>query len=252
MFVDLRVGRLIEPLTGRAWDREAITDRFYRSIAHYADLGLARFDRVFLHHGNTIEFFVDLLAIWSLGGCAIPIDSRLTGFEVETLARAAAPRYSVWKEAPDSAISACLSNLGIGVLDVAGVEGSAARILPGGRLSLDLDALILFTSGTTGQPKGVVHIHGSLRARWLSLRDCLGLDGFRRTLCLLPTHFGHGLICNCLFPLLCGLDLFVPPPFRPDVPARLGSFLDAHEITFMSGVPPVWGGPDSGPGMGAP
>ncbi len=244
MFVNLQVGCLIEPLTGRAWDRRAIADRCSRRIAHYTDLGLARFDRFFLHHGNTIEFFVDLLAIWSLGGCAIPIDPRLTRFEVETLARAAAPRYSIWKEAPDSAMSTCLSNLGVRVLEVAGVDGSAARIPlrppAGDRLSLDQDALILFTSGTTGQPKGVVHTHRSLRARWMSLRDCLGLDGFRRTLCLLPTHFGHGLICNCLFPWLSGQDLFILPPFRPDLLARLGSILDEHEITFMSSVPPLW------------
>ena len=238
------VGRLVDPLTGRAWDRQVVVDRWCRRAAHYADLGLAHSDRVFLHHGNTLEFFVDLLAIWSLGGSAIPIDPRLSQFEVETLARATAPRYSIWKQTPDSAMASCLSNLGIQVLDVPGVDVSAARIAPRPPSrawpSLDQDALVLFTSGTTGQPKGVVHTHRSLRARWLSLRDCLGLDSFRRTLCLLPTHFGHGLICNCLFPWLSGGDLFILPPSRPDLLARLGSILDEHEITFMSSVPALW------------
>ena len=92
--------------------------------------------------------------------------------------------------------------------------------VPPGRLSLDDDALILFTSGTTGQPKGVVHTHRSLRARWMSLRQSLGIESFRRTLCLLPTHFGHGLICNSLFPWLFGQDLYVLPPFRADLLLR--------------------------------
>ncbi|HEX7023298.1 MAG TPA: fatty acid--CoA ligase family protein, partial [Gemmatimonadales bacterium] len=104
----------------------------------------------------------------------------------------------------------------------------------------DDDALILFTSGTTGQPKGVVHTHRSLASRWESLRKHLGVDAFRRTLCLLPTHFGHGLICNSLFPWLSGQDLFVGPAFRPELVMRLGALLDTHRITFMSSVPSLW------------
>lgn len=105
---------------------------------------------------------------------------------------------------------------------------------------LDDDALILFTSGSTGAPKGVIHTHRSLRARWVSLRDQLGVAAFARTLCLLPTHFGHGLICNSLFPWLAGQDLYITPPFRPDILLRLGPLIDEHRITFMSSVPSLW------------
>jgi acyl-CoA synthetase (AMP-forming)/AMP-acid ligase II len=74
----------------------------------------------------------------------------------------------------------------------------------------------------------------------MSLRQSLGIVKFRRTLCLLPTHFGHGLICNCLFPWLSGQDLYILPPFKPDVILRLGTLLDENGITFMSSVPTVW------------
>lgn len=244
MFLDLHVGDLIEPLTGRKWDRAMIQREYSQRVACFQDYGLAPQDRVFLHYGNTLEFFVDLLAIWSLGGCAIPIDPRLTKFEVENLARAAAPRFSLWRGTPDNSTAAAFSALEVKVLETPSPVAEGASVPPpsfsSSLLSLDQPALILFTSGTTGQPKGVVHTHRSLRARWVSLHQCLGTEKYRRTLCLLPTHFGHGLICNCLFPWLAGQSLYIAPPFKPELVMQLGSLLDEHEITFMSSVPSVW------------
>jgi acyl-CoA synthetase (AMP-forming)/AMP-acid ligase II len=244
MLVDLPVGTLSEPLTGRRWDRPAILGEVRRRVAGYRRLGMAAADRVFVHHGNSLEFFADLLAIWTLGGCAIPVDPRLTCFQVETLARAAAPRFALWHGAAEDAIAASLADLNVTVLDtaeeLAGRGASPGAGSLGSAFSLDQPALILFTSGSTGRAKGVVHTHRTLRARWASLRQHLGLAKMRRTLCLLPTHFGHGLICNCLFPWLSGQDLFILPPFRAQLVADLGTVIEECRITFMSSVPALW------------
>jgi oxalate---CoA ligase len=242
MFLTFKPGHLIEPLSGRRWAPGDLHMRVEARIAALAAAGLMRGDRAFIHFGNCHEFFAELLAIWSLGACAIPIDARFTPFEIETLATWSRPKCSSWLEPPDGALAATLDKLGVRVVEV------PKRIEPPRRggaepargFALDDDALILFTSGTTGQPKGVVHTHRSLRARWMALRDNLGLDAYARTLCTLPTHFGHGLICNALFPWLSGCDLYIMPPFRPDTLARIGSIIDEHRITFMSSVPAMW------------
>jgi acyl-CoA synthetase (AMP-forming)/AMP-acid ligase II len=242
MLLDLTLGPLTEPLTGRHWDQATVREQWRRRLTFYTRNGLAPGDRVFLHYGNTPEFFVDLVALWSLGACAVPIDARLTAFEIETLAEAATPRFSSWNGVPDVALGRTLAGVGTEVLDAndAASEAPYEGIPAGSLLQLDDDALMLFTSGTTGAPKGVVHTHRSLRARWAALRQTLGVDAFRRTLCLLPTHFGHGLICNALFPWLSGQHLFILPPFRPDIILQLGTLLDEHAITFLSSVPTVW------------
>jgi len=235
-----RPGDLVEPLSGRSWSPDEVFARVRERVAEYGQLGLQRGDRVFLHYGNNLEFFVDLLAIWHQGGCAVPVDSRLTHFEVATLARSARPAFSVWRESVDRPLEESLAELGARVLGMPGPGDDGGGALPPSRLRLDDEALILFTSGTTGDPKGVVHTHRSLRARWSSLAASLGLAAYRRTLCLLPTHFGHGLICNCLFPWLHGQDLHVLPPFRADLLVQLGDIIDRHAITFLSSVPTVW------------
>lgn len=243
MFLDLQIGELVDALTGSHWDRARVNRELRRRLAYFQSQGLLPQDRVFIHFGNCPEFFVDLLAIWSLGGCAVPIDSRLTNFEIENLARTALPRLSVLRGSIDPGLVAALTALGVRVIETLkpSPRGSAPSVsFPSNLLALDQPALVLFTSGSTGQPKGVVHTHRSLRARWMSLFQCVGIEGFARTLCLLPTHFGHGLICNCLFPWLSGQSLFIAPPFKPDLVMSLGSIIDEHQITFMSSVPTVW------------
>jgi oxalate---CoA ligase len=239
MFLELNTGSLTEPLSGRSWDPEQVAQEVERRVARYASLGLRRGDRVFILFGNRLEFFPELLAIWRLGACAVPVDSRLTPFEIETLSRSAAPRFGVVDSDTDEGLSSALAKVADEVI-LTREHPDAVQTTGNSKAQLDDDALILFTSGSTGKPKGVVHTHRSLRARWTTLGQSLGVHRYRRTLSLLPTHFGHGLICNCLFPWLSGQDLFVLPPFKPEIATGLGKMIDDHRITFMSSVPPVW------------
>ena len=234
------LGRLVEPLTGCALEGPEVHKRSLARAAALARFDLARGDRVFLHHGNTIDFFVDLLAVWHLGACAIPVDSRLVATEIATVAAAARPKLSIWDASPAKTTLDALHDAAVRVIDAQQSAPPLERDAPGASFRLDDEALILFTSGTTGDPKGVVHTHRTLRARWLGLYGALGVEAFRRTLCLLPTHFGHGLICNCLFPWFFGQDLYILPPFRADLIVKLGEIIDTHDITCLSSVPTVW------------
>lgn len=202
MLIDLQPGRLIEPLTPRGWSRTEVISQVFSRAHRYYGIGIGAGDRVFLHYGNNMEFFADLLALWRLGAVAIPIDGRLTSFEVERLAQTVRPRYALADSSSNPGHIGSLATSGAEVIDTSerqSEDGTSGEI-PHCHLELDQQALILFTSGSTGTPKGVVHTHRSLRARWLALHGALGTAAYRRALCLLPTHFGHGLICNSLFP----------------------------------------------------
>lgn len=242
MHVELEPGGLEEALSRRRWSPGQVRKQVAARRTRYQSLGVGPGDRVFLHFGNDLEFFGDLLAVWGLGACAVPVDGRLTAFEVEKLAAAARPRLALFHGEIEPERHRALSGQGVSVAQTA-AERDACQLAEhqgAGGTALDGDALILFTSGTTGDPKGVVHTHRSLRARWMSLAHHLGVARFRRTLCLLPTHFGHGLICNALFPWLAGQDLWIAPPFKPELVMQLGRLIDERQITFLSSVPALW------------
>jgi acyl-CoA synthetase (AMP-forming)/AMP-acid ligase II len=232
-------GSLTEANSGRYWSNTDIRQEVLLRTSSLHSRGMKPGDRVLIHFGNRLEFFAELLAVWRLGGCAIPVDSRLTPFEVAKLIETAAPRFSIIdddtdpetvKSVDDSQLIAVSRKFRF--QDLPSLDPNFPR--------LDDDALILFTSGSTGTPKGVVHTHRSLGARWTTLRQKLGLNAYRRTLCVLPTHFGHGLICNCLFPWLYGCDLIIAPPFKPETLMKLGDLIDEQQVSFMSSVPSVW------------
>jgi malonyl-CoA/methylmalonyl-CoA synthetase len=65
-------------------------------------------------------------------------------------------------------------------------------------------ALILYTSGTTGKPKGVVHTHGSIIAQVQSLAKAWEYTSADQFLHCLPLHHVHGLFNGLLAPLYAG------------------------------------------------
>ena len=144
MLIELNVGNLIEPFGGRRWDRAEIDRQVAWRVGRLQSLGVAPEDRVFLPFGNRLEFFAELLAIWKLGACAIPIDARLTAFEVENLARAATPKLAVVDDVTHADVIQVLNKAGIRTVlttETGSIEGCACNV------RLDHDALMLFTSG---------------------------------------------------------------------------------------------------------
>jgi oxalate---CoA ligase len=188
---------------------------------------------VVIAHGNSITFFADLFAVWATGACAVCLNPGLTSGEVENVVDFVRPTVVLLgREAAApadlSAPTLCLAEA------VGGAPGPVARS------GLDDPALILFTSGTTGTPKGVTLSFRALLARTSLNLAYIGGATLARSLCLLPTHFGHGLIGNCLTPLLAGGELLLLPEPALAGARALGELLAEHRITFLSSVPSFW------------
>ncbi len=231
-------GTIVELASGEVWDGARLGAETRRRRSRLARLGVRPGARVMIAHGATPAFFADLFATWELGAAAACINPLLTVTENRTLAAFIAPAaVLVGPDAPAERFA----GIATPVVCLADGPESPESLTPElARSALDDPALILFTSGTTGDPKGVVHTFRSVLARVALNQAWIGAPALARTLCVLPTHFGHGLIGNCLTPLLAGGDLFVHGTLGVAGAARLGSVIDQHRITFLSSVPAFW------------
>ncbi len=181
----------------------------------FVQKGLTKNHSVVLRHGNSIYFFIDLFAIWILEACAIPIDGATPEIEIQGLAKRSRANFEIQCD-----------------------HGDLIRL--NSTEKYNLGHLILYTSGSAGQPKGVVHSISSIENKIFKLKKHLCIENFKRTLCVLPTFFGHGLIGNCLFPLLNGCHLFIGQQYNTLSTEKIVQIIDQHQITFVSSVPSFW------------
>lgn len=97
-------------------------------------------------------------------------------------------------------------------------------------------AAILYTSGSTGQPKGVMLSHANLWLGAISVAHYLKLTPADRTLCVLPFSFDYGQ--NQLFSTWAGGGRVVPLDYL--TPRDVIKAVDRFGVTTLAGVPPLW------------
>jgi malonyl-CoA/methylmalonyl-CoA synthetase len=176
-----------------------------------------------------------LRGIWRAGGIAVPLAlSHPSAEHAHVIADAGAS--IVIADAPRAAQLAPLAGQVEARFatpaDLLETGDSAGRDpVPGRR------ALILYTSGTTGKPKGVVITHGQLAAQVAALLEAWAWTPDDRALLVLPLHHVHGLVNVLCSALAVGASCEVLHPF--DVQATWNR-LASGEVTVFTAVPTIY------------
>jgi len=109
---------------------------------------------------------------------------------------------------------------------------SVPRVQPGDT------AVILYTSGTTGEPKGVELSYSNLYSNCVDTIEALAIDPGHRFLNILPPFHVFGLTADVLVPIVLGASVYALPRFNPVGVVRA---VAQETVTLLMGIPSMYG-----------
>ena len=212
--------------------------------------GVGAGDRVGLLAENRPEWAIGYLGAVSQGMIVVPLDPKLPEAELEGLLRQTGARALLCSELRlQEMSSALLQRLGgpgggIALLDLSrfgtplpGFDPPARPRGTGREPGPDDVASILFTSGTTVAPKGVMLSHRNFLANVRAAVEFLGVTPQDRLLSVLPLHHAFEFTCGCLGPLWVGARVSYLPSVNS---AEVLAAMRERGITLLLGVPRLY------------
>jgi acyl-CoA synthetase (AMP-forming)/AMP-acid ligase II len=144
--------------------------RVKQVAARLAALGVRRGDRVAYIAGNSVHFPIPVYATWWLGATIVPVNFRLAAAEMAFILGDSAPCLVISDAEHRATVTAALATLdvrhvGLEEFTAPGSANPSAEKAPDPVLvTLEDDAAIMYTSGTTGRPKGTVLTHSNFHS----------------------------------------------------------------------------------------
>src|SRR5215831_7251341 len=220
--------------------------------------GIERGDRVAVWAPNSLEWIVAALGVTAAGGVLVPVNTRFKGAEAAfVVSRSNARVLFTVRGFLDTDYPALLRDAGVplpALEHTVVLSGDATgciswrEFLARGEAVRDLDARVeaigpddpsdvVFTSGTTGRPKGVVMTHGQTLRAYLDWCDWADLRAGDRYLIVNPFFHIFGYKAGVLASLMRGATNFPLPVFDPAVVLDL---VEREHITVLPGPPTLY------------
>ncbi|MDX1490700.1 MAG: acyl-CoA synthetase [Pseudohongiellaceae bacterium] len=196
-------------------------------------------ERIAFFMPASVDYVTTIMAIWRAGGIAVPLNIASAVPELEhALTCAQVSRLIVSSVTSSEAVEPLkqlCAKLNIEVLLIDDVLSDEEAVMP--ELSLERRAMILFTSGTTNKPKGVVTTHKGIRAQITTLLKAWGWQADDSIPLFLPLHHIHGIINVLCCGLWMGAKVTLFPKF--DMPKILEQVQSGQYTVFMA-VPTIY------------
>jgi fatty-acyl-CoA synthase len=230
---------LEEIATGRILTYAGLARRAGQVAALLEARGVGEGDRVAILCRNRIAFFEALFACAGLGAILVPLNWRMPPAELDPLIADSGPLL-ILHGAEEAGTVRRLAEPPPAIDLDGGYEALAAAAEPRparSRWPADGIWYLLYTSGTTGRPKGVIYTYGMALANLVNIGTAIGLGSGDTTLTFLPNFHTAGINLHALPTLLQGGRVLLLPGFEAEAVVDL---LEARRIDTFFAVPTVY------------
>ncbi|NMW19748.1 MAG: AMP-binding protein [Chlorobiaceae bacterium] len=189
---------------------------------------------------NGIEAALAILTVLRSKATLVPMNPRLTWREIGNILEQSSPELILLS--PAHALIESFVEKGWVQHQVSLPETDLVALVQGStieqsRPELSGASLLLFTSGTTGKPKGVILSENNLLANAGYVNQAHEITSSDIALCLLPLYHINGLVVTLLAPLLAGIPVVMPERFSID---KFWSLIARYKPTWFSAVPTIF------------
>jgi acyl-CoA synthetase (AMP-forming)/AMP-acid ligase II len=195
--------------------------------------GVGQGDRVAIAMERSLDAVIAVFGTIFAGGCLCPLEPRLPGDEIQRRLTAVGVAWVVF-DAANAEIAGSMDLPEDAKVPFA--WGRFPAYVNRGVGSADA-ALLLFTSGSTGNPKGVLLSHGNILTNAHGVATQTGLTAADRLLHVMPLHHTNGLNNQLFSPFIVGATVCFAGRFSArDMPALMAQ----HRPTIVTGVPTMY------------
>jgi len=180
---------------GLRLDYQALQARAARVAAGLARRGVGAGDRVALLLDNRAEFVLALFGCLHLGAIAVPLGTRLQAPEIAYILDHAGARLVIHEDALADRVGGTCDAVALSAFATLEADGDMP---PPHRAQEEDTAVILYTSGTTGRPKGAMLSHVNIVHSLMHFQHCMGIGPGDRLLLAVPASHVTGLIALIL------------------------------------------------------
>lgn len=217
---------------GETWSYARLDARAAALAAALVQRGVGRGDLVGLLVQRSADMIATVLAILRTGAAYVPLDPAFPDARLAEIAADAKPRLVVTQ----ASLAARVAGATLLVEDVAAAPATAEAGVDGRPDDL---AYILYTSGSTGVPKGVEIAHRSVVNVMEALAQDPGFGPDDRLLAVSRLTFDMS-VPDLFLPLMLGGTLVVADEGAVTDPELLRHLIETHDCTFMQATPATW------------